>query len=264
MNVAYIDDEPYALENFKYTCDRVEDIKSVACFDNYIELIDYIRQTDVSIVFADIHMPGITGLELAREIKKIDETIEVVFVTGYDEYALKAFEVGALGYILKPYNKDKVEDIVSKVKRMRTPRKQTAKLEFKTFGRFDVFVGGKAIQFSNRKAKELLALLVDRQGGNVTMEQAIDALWEDRPFDDSTKTLYRIALKNMRDTLAKENCGDILIESRGQRSLDVKKVKCDYYDYLEGTSDAPKFQGEYMSDYSWGEYTIAKLMDEEY
>jgi len=261
MKVAYIDDELYALENFKYTCKDIEEIENVECFDNYMELLDYLKYNDVSLVFADINMPGVNGLELIKYIKDIDDNIEVVYVTGYDEYALKAFEVGAFGYILKPYTVDKVKKVIEKSEKLHISRSKKL-VEVKTFGRFDVFVDGKTLFFSNKKAKELFALLIDRRGGIVTMEQAIDILWEERLLDDSTKTLYRIAAKNLRDTLAKEGCVDVLIESRGQRSLDIKKIKCDYYDFInEPSKNKYLFNGEYMSDYSWGEFTLAKLFN---
>ena len=243
MKVAYIDDELYALENFKYTCKDIEEIENVECFDNYMELLDYLKYNDVSLVFADINMPGVNGLELIKYIKDIDDNIEVVYVTGYDEYALKAFEVGAFGYILKPYTEDKVKKVIEKSEKLYSKQKFIYDSDYK-------------------KAKELFALLIDRRGGIVTMEQAIDILWEERLLDDSTKTLYRIAAKNLRDTLAKEGCVDVLIESRGQRSLDIKKIKCDYYDFInEPSKNKYLFNGEYMSDYSWGEFTLAKLFN---
>lgn len=264
MRIAYIDDEPIARDNFQYTCGKIVDISSVECFDNYIELLDFVRMGKVDLVFADISMPGLDGLELMQYIKEANDKVEVVYVTGYDEYALKAFDVGAFGYVLKPYSVDKIQQILDRFKKVTHFSKESKKqtVEIRTFGRFDAFIDGQVIHFSNKKAKELFAILVDRLGGTVTMEQAIDILWEDRPYDEKTKNLYRIALKNLRDTLEHAGCGDILIESRGQRSINFANIKCDYYEYVKNPEkNAETFSGEYMSDYSWGEYTLAKLMD---
>lgn len=261
MKIAYIDDEQYALDNFKYMCKDIEGIESVECFDNYIELLNYLKFNDVALVFSDINMQEINGLELIKYIKGIDDAIEVVYVTKEGKYALQAFEVGAFGYILKPYTSDKLQAPIEKMKKLYLQRRQKI-IDVKAFGRFDVFINGKSVFFKNKKAKELFALLIDRRGGVVTMEQAIDTLWEDRPMDDSTKTLYRIAAKSLRDTLAEVNCADVLIESRGQRALNLEKIKCDYFDFV---NDPVKyrylFNGEYMSEYSWGEYTLAKLFN---
>lgn len=261
MNVAYIDSETYALEIFRYTCGDINEIENTECFDNSAKFLDYIKYNDVSLVFCGIDMPDINGFELIKLIKNIDDSIEVVFITETDKYALKAFDAGALGYVLKPYTADKIRTIVQRVLKLHISR-NLKHIEVKTFGRFDVFVNGRTMFFSNKKAKELFALLIDRHGGIVTMEQAIDTLWEDRALDDSTKTLYRIAAKNLRDTLKKEGCADILNETRGQRSIDTTKIKCDYYDFVNDPSkNKYLFNGEYMSDYSWGEFTLAKLFN---
>ena len=261
MRIAYIDDEPIARDNFKYTCERIEGIASVECFDNYMELIDYVKTGKVNLVFADISMPGMDGLELMQFIKGANDKVEVVYVTGYDEYALKAFDVGAFGYVLKPYNVEKIKQIIERFKKV-THFSSNSIVEIRTFGRFDAFVDGQVVHFSNKKSKELFAILVDRLGGTVTMEQAIDILWEDRPYDEKTKNLYRIALKNLRDTLEQAGCANILVESRGQRSINFANIKCDYYEYMKNPEkNEDMFNGEYMSDYSWGEYTLAKLMD---
>ena len=261
MKIAYIDEDLYSLEQFRFICKDIEGVEKIECFDNYIELLDCLKYNDVSLVFSNINMPVINGLDLIKYIKDIDENIEVAFITEDEKYALKAFEVGAFGYILKPYTQDKIENVIKKMIKLHISRKSKV-IEVKTFGRFDVFVNGRSLFFSNKKAKEMFALLIDRYGGIVTMEQAIDILWEDRPLDDSTKTLYRIAAKNLRDTLAKENCDDILIETRGQRALDIKKIKCDYYDFAnDPVKNKYLFNGEYMAEYSWGEYTLAKLFN---
>lgn len=263
MRIAYIDDEPIARDNFQYTCGKIDEISSVECFDNYIELLDFLKKSKVDLVFADINMPGLDGLQLMQYIKDANDTVEVVYVTGYDEYALKAFEVGAFGYVLKPYNVDKIKQIIERFKKVTHFSDNSQRiLEIRTFGRFDAFIDGQVIHFSNKKSKELFAILVDRLGGTVTMEQAIDILWEDRPYDEKTKNLYRIALKNLRDTLEHAGCVDILVESRGQRSINFANIKCDYYEYMKNPEkNEESFNGEYMSDYSWGEYTLAKLMD---
>ena len=260
MRVVYIDDEEYARENFKFVCSKIDIISSVECFGGYLELIGHLMGNVVDVVFADISMPGVDGIGLMNHIRGVNDKVPVVYVTGHDEYAIAAFDVGASGYILKPYTQAKIEKVLSRLHLTESRSLKVKTIEIKTFGRFDIFVNGNAVHFSNKKSKELLALLVDRLGGVVTMEQAIDLLWEDRPFDDKTKNLYRIALKNLRDTLKFAGCIDILVETRGQRNIDFTNIKCDYFDYVHNGNKAD-FAGEYMSDYSWGEYTLAKLYD---
>lgn len=78
---------------------------------------------------------------------------------------------------------------------VRTEQKDEMQLEIHTFGRFDLFLNGHAIDFSSRKAKELLALLVARRGGIVEMEFAVDLLWEEEPFSEQVKGRFRKAVR---------------------------------------------------------------------
>ncbi|MDO5478468.1 MAG: winged helix-turn-helix domain-containing protein [Clostridia bacterium] len=202
-----------------------------------------------------------------NNIGKMSESIgtrcgkcETAIIAEDESLAFNAFRAGVFGYLLKSYEKDDVLRVVERYMKKRAS--QDEKVFIKTFGRFDVFKGNRAIYFSNKKSKELLAMLVDRHGGCVTMEQIIDNLWEERAFDECTKALYRIALKNLRDTLKDEGCVHILKERRGQRSINTDEVICDYFEFLKNPEAmSAEFCGEYMSDYAWGEYTLAHLME---
>lgn len=131
----------------------------------------------------------------------------------------------------------------------------------RTFGHFDVFVDGKPVIFRSAKAKELLALLIDRQGGTVNSDQIIAALWENRPNNEATQNLCSKVVKALYNELKQMGIEEILVTARGTRYLDTTKFRCDMYELLAGshTADHP-FYGEYLSDYSWAEERIAMLI----
>jgi hypothetical protein len=132
----------------------------------------------------------------------------------------------------------------------------------RTFGHFDVFVDGKPIIFTNSKEKELLALLVDRNGGTLTASEAITYLWEDEEVDERTAGRYRKLAMGLKNTLEKNNIAHILINHHGVRNIDVSAVICDYYELLSGNEKYEKmFHNLYMTDYSWAEETLATLWD---
>ena len=114
--------------------------------------------------------------------------------------------------------------------------------------------------FKSGKAKELLAMLVDRQGGTVTTDQIIGTLWEDRPNDVSTQNLCCKICKTLQKELDDNGIGDLLITARGVRSLDISKFDCDLYKMLDGNKHvADRYIGEYMMEYSWAENRAALL-----
>lgn len=231
------------------------------CFRNRMQLFKWLKkEQSCSIVFSETVIDGEKALGIVAEIRRISPGTEVCFLTEHPEFALEAYDTEAIDYILKPASGERLSKVMAKYLRLH-PNSGEKKVKVHTFGRFDIFVNGKIVRFSNKKSKELLALMIDRAGGSITMEQVVDTLWEDRAYDEGTKALYRIALKNLRDTLEKHGCRDILIESRGERCVDIDKLDCDFYKFMKNPEEYSwLFSGEYMLDYPWGEYTLAHIV----
>ena len=140
------------------------------------------------------------------------------------------------------------------------PAKENRQLFARTFGYFDLFVDGKPLHFTNQKEKELLAILIDRNGGTLSAEEAISILWEDEPYGEKQLSRYRKLASRLKSTLAEVGCDDIIITSHGVRHIDVSKIECDYYEVLSSNSKFIKlYQGIYMLNYSWAEETTASL-----
>jgi len=99
-----VDDEPLARSNLKVLLQRDHDIESIQECGSGTEAVAQIRASRPDLVFLDVQMPECGGFEVL-EILKADESLPViVFVTAYDEYALRAFDAGALDYLLKPFD----------------------------------------------------------------------------------------------------------------------------------------------------------------
>ena len=130
----------------------------------------------------------------------------------------------------------------------------------RTFGYFDVFVGGKPIAFRNKKSKELFALLVDRRGGYVSSQEAISFLWEEEPVSPVTLARYRKVALRLKNILEEYGILDVIESVDGKRRIVTEKVQCDLYDYLSGREEFNQlFKGNYLTNYSWGENTLAEL-----
>ena len=140
------------------------------------------------------------------------------------------------------------------------PQPESPYIRVRTFGYFDIFVNGEPVRFSSEKAKELLALLVDRRGGYLSTDSAISCLWEDEEADRVTRARLRKVAMRLKETLEEHGIADIVHSERGGRRIDPSKISCDLYDYLSSRTLYEKsFTGYYMLDYSWGEITCAEL-----
>ena len=180
-----------------------------------------------------------------------------IFVTAYPEYVRQILEIKGDYIVLKPYTREEITDAINRVRLL--SHRLRKKAFIKTFGEFEVFVDGSPMQFGYLKTKEILAFLVESRGSMCTNGRLIDVLWDD---DDASshRSYFGNLLSDLSKTLKEYDCEDILIRRRGQMGIDTTKIECDYYNWLDGDPNArAAFKGEYMSQYSWGEYTLASL-----
>lgn len=118
----------------------------------------------------------------------------------------------------------------------------------RTFGYFGVFVNGEALLIHNAKAKELLALLVDRRGAYVSQGDIISCLWEDESVNKVTLARVRKIVMILRNTLKEYHLEDLIESKKGMRRLNTTKVRCDLYNYLSRKPEyAHLFKGAYWS-----------------
>lgn len=253
-----VDDELFSAEYLESVCMELRELEIEAVFNNAFDALAYLRSNRCDLIFMDIEMPGLNGLQAVEEIRKILPDIGIIFVTGYEQYALDAFRADAVSYLLKPCCAEEVGHAVEKARRLCPPPSQK-RVRVQTFGLFSVFIDEAPFHFSNGKAKELLALLIDRRGASVSIEQAVGYLWEDRPYDDTVKQLYRKAVIYLNQIM-REKSLDFFVSARGSCHIVPSKLDCDYYRLLDGDAQMLRlYNGEYLSDYSWAEDTNGQL-----
>jgi len=112
MRTIIVDDERLAREEFKSMLSNHPSIEIVGEFKNTIEAEKGLKELQPDLMFIDIQMPGETGLEFVERLDNIPRTI---FVTAFDEYAIKAFELNAYDYLLKPLDPERLSEVISKL-----------------------------------------------------------------------------------------------------------------------------------------------------
>lgn len=262
MRLFAIDDEPAVLETLHEAIrDAVPDaeitdfLRGQAAMDAVVE-----RGIFPDVVFLDIRMPDMDGLQFAAALKKTAPDARIVFVTAYSEYALEAWKSHVQGYLLKPVT---AEDILDTLNYLQLPTAPVPrdKLCVRCFGHFEVFFKGEPVIFTRKQSKELLAFLIDREGAACTSEQIAAALWEDEIDMQAAKSRIRKLICDLRDTLAQIGMEDVLIRERRQIAVRRAMIDCDYYRMLEGDMAAVNaYRGEYMQEYSWAELTTGRLV----
>lgn len=122
MKAIIIDDERLARKELRSLLARYHEIEIVDECANAEEALNSIDQHHPDLIFLDIQMPGMNGFEL---LNQLDHVPKVIFVTAYDDYAIKAFEVNALDYLLKPVNPERLEEAINKVSKSKSGFVQT-------------------------------------------------------------------------------------------------------------------------------------------
>ena len=116
INTLIVDDEPLARKGLALRLDSYENINIVGQCSNGIEAVSLIPQLRPDLVFLDIQMPGLNGFQVINKLRELNQAIPlIIFVTAFDTYAIKAFDIHALDYVLKPVDEKRLKEAVDKV-----------------------------------------------------------------------------------------------------------------------------------------------------
>jgi two-component system, LytTR family, response regulator len=115
LKVMIVDDEKLALSRLQRLLNE-NGVDDITAFDNPIEALKEITKTKFDVVFLDISMPNITGLELADSIIQLEPKTFIVFQTAYSEFALDAFKNGGMGYLVKPIESNDIKSVLDKIR----------------------------------------------------------------------------------------------------------------------------------------------------
>src|ERR1700722_5694776 len=119
MNTLIIDDERLAREELIYLLKGFPEVEGVALGKNGLEAVALIKEHEPDLVFLDVEMPGLDGFGVIKKlVERKLRMPQIVFATAYDHYAVKAFEVSAVDYVLKPFDRARIARAIERAKKM--------------------------------------------------------------------------------------------------------------------------------------------------
>jgi len=229
------------LRRFMRLSGDIPDLHIVGQFESAQEALAYAGENPVELAFLDVAMPVTNGIELARQLRAIRPDILIVFVSAYDEYIWDCNQIGGDYYVIKPYSRETLEMVMERIRLI--AHRQRKELYIQTFGRFVVLRNGEPVPLTG-KAKEILALVVTRRGREISNEELYNTIWEGRTYSNANMSVFYNALHRLRQTLKAASLEGLLISTSNVEQRD-------------------KFEGEFLSEYSWGEYILANILNEE-
>jgi len=264
MRTISVDDQLKTAEEIVRLMKEIDPSGTHSPFSDVQEALSYAGQYHPDVAWLDIEMPGMSGLELSMEIKKVSPHTNIIFVTGHERFAYQSFQLHASGFILKPFVKS---DLLRELQSLREPPmisepERKGLLRVQCFGNFEVFDRNDTpVRFKRSRSKEVLAALIDRRGALCSLGELSGILFEDRDEDSGAKKQLRVFLSSLRDDLAKAGAEKVLLKGWNAYGVDCSLIDCDYLNYLKGDHVAVNsFMGEYMIQYSWAEMTLGELI----
>ena len=259
MTILAVDDKKDALDRIAAIVKKLKPDAEVLCFQSSLDALAKARDTEIDVAFLGVVIPELGGLDLGQYLLEMYPLINIIFLSDKKDYAFDAIELRASGYLLKPAEEEKVKKELTE---LRHPEdvKNRKRVFAQTFGNFEFFVDGKPVAFKYTRTKEIIALLVNNRGAQVTNGEIIASLWED-DGDPEKKASYLSNLRqDLQNTLNKLKLTGLILKQRGSLAIDVKKIECDMYDWIDKKKESRyHYLGDYMNQYSWAEYVHAEL-----
>lgn len=270
-----VDDEKPALSKLQHLLAQYPDYEIVGSYTDPFEVINHAMDLDPQVAFLDISMPGLNGIELASRMKKVmGKNIKIIFITAYNSYAVSAFDVQAVDYLMKPVSRSRFKQTIDLLDDMfrnlpAEPSSETQVLEtgseakVRLFGKLEIIKDNKTIsQWRTAKVRELFALYLNNRPEGIYRDEILNRLWGDISPD---KALANLNTCNyyLRTFLNKIDTGISLNYSASYYQLDLGKAVCDADLFIEAEkqsehissdtiasvlSGAELYRGRYLED----------------
>lgn len=237
LKAIIVDNEEPATRILQILLEKTGQITVVGNFLRAADALASLRATKPDVAFLDIEIPDTSGLELANHILAMDSDVEIIFVTAYDHYALHAFRVNALDYLLKPLLPEDVERAVSRLIKRKGLAKDSAResplgAKIDYFGKFTVYgpASKKPVKWRTSKAEELFAYLVQNLEKEVPKWRIREALWPEYDTEKVDIQLHTTVYK-LKKVLASANIPFDLSFSNGCYWLSLPQAVIDKVEF---------------------------------
>lgn len=254
LEVFIIDDELPALEELKYLLKDYPELIVSGMFQNPLEALKRIEKDKPDVVFLDIDMPNISGIEMALKLQELHSGIIIVFVTAHSEFSLEAFRAYPLDYILKPIDENRfrrtIQHMLEQYRFRQVASNQQNPIAVRCFGKLEISRGGDSriiMKLTNHKIKELFAYLIVHFGKEVSRKELIDALFAGVE-DKKTINHLHVTVYNLRNMLGSFGVDRSQLVIRENYTLEVAPGICDYVDFVNFVSTHASLDAESLQE----------------
>ena len=231
MKAVIIDDEYFALTELTYLL-KENDVCVIGSFTDPNEGYDFIVEEKPDVLFLDIDLPDINGIELALKVQTMLPHIAIVFVTAYSQYALDAYSAYPVDYILKPVRDERLKSTLLRIRQDISADKgqDNNELSIRAFGKFEIMCGDDSVRFYTKKSRELLAFLLCNFDKPMRRDEIVRILFEEEELQKGINNLY-ITLYRLRKALSAAGIQDEQLCIKEDYTLKIQDSICDFVDF---------------------------------
>lgn len=257
MRVAAVLSENFAVKALTDAIKRAFGQAVLAVFNDIGEALEYCSVFKTEITFFDTALCDTEFENVSKLFKDRNPKTDIVFVTGMNEGEF-SFSDGS--WLLSPLAAEPAK------KEPESPDekwKPDILLYVQCFGNFDVFKTDRTrLNFKRKKSKELFAYLIYRRGAACSNSEVAGILFDDDDYSLKRQQYLQKIISCMTETLAEVGADDVVIRNRGNISVDINRIQCDYYRFIENDGNAQRaWSGEFMTQYSWAEPTAGYISE---
>jgi two-component SAPR family response regulator len=237
MRAVIIDDELPAINEIKYLLENFG-VQVAGTFTNPQEGFNFVILDKPNIVFLDINMPILNGLDLGMQIRSCCLDIFIIYITSYPQYALDSFQAYPLDYLLKPINEARFKETLQRIRGLYDSRSDLhqAVLRIKCFGDFNIIIENKEVKMPGNRVAELLAYLLCHYQQALTQDQLVKSLFNSN-IEERNKNNFRVTMFRLRHVLMDLNINKEMLLIRDDLSIKVQPGICDLIDFINFIDD---------------------------
>lgn len=262
LRTIVVDDEQLSLQRFLKLLKEIDCLNILGGFTNPKEALQNILAEKPDIVFLDIEMPELSGIDITEIIEKTNKDIQIVFVTAYQDYAVKAFDLNVVDYLTKPIQRERLERTISRIKQRHKQKKVSLE-------RYPEIICFDSLQFKwsdeetflkaswrTKKTKELFSYLLFHKDREVRKDLLVDMLWPHLQWKQGISLLYS-AIYQVRRTLRSIKY-DNYIEIKNSENYYLLKTKGIKIDFIEWENKIDQLEG--INERNLSEYEEVIMM----
>ncbi|WP_342514560.1 response regulator [Sporosarcina sp. FSL K6-1522] len=246
INAVLIDDEELTLQYMTSKLTKLGTINIIKTFTNAQDFLNDMKRLHFDVIFLDIEMPGMNGLELATRIHEWNPAIYIVFVTAHRDYAIQAFDLGSIDYLVKPILTPRLEKTIKRIQtHMQTSAQRalpkqsiTPSLKVECFDEFVTYHHDEPVKWKTTKTKELFAFFMTHLHTHVNRDTIIDLLWPGHDYHKAKIQLHT-SISYLRKTLDSLDYSQALTFSNQSYALELDDFQCDAIEFEQMMDQHP-------------------------